>query len=251
MNQTVEEIKRFLIHNNIPVFGIAESASMDNAPLGYRPSDILSHAKSLLSIGIPVPKGVYQCKGRSIETLWRTHNVYYRNIDAILLRVSLFIEEQEDTAVPIFGCFPFNVKEKGDLWGFLSLVKMAEAAGLGKTGRNGLLFNSKYGPRLMLGGIVTTASLPSVAWPDKDEKGCPDDCYICQEQCPPKAIDKNGKVDRVTCIKHSSKTPIFSHLMKENSYEPDDLQKINLITSADDNNMNTCIKCVSVCPYCQ
>ena len=101
----------------------------------------------------------------------------------------------------------------------------------------------------MLGGIVTTASLPSVVWPDKDEKGCPESCYICQEQCPKKAIDKNGKVDRVACVKHSSKTPIFSSLMKMKKYGPDEIQMINLLTSVDDHNMNTCTKCVSMCPY--
>jgi epoxyqueuosine reductase QueG len=57
---------------------------------------------------------------------------------------------------------------------------MAEVTGIGKIGKNGLLFNPRYGPRLMLGGIVTTASLPAIAWPEKDEGGCPQDCYICK-----------------------------------------------------------------------
>lgn len=250
MEETLTEIKSLLIENNFPLFGVAESSVMENAPLDYRPSDLLSDAQSLLAVGLPVPKGAYQCKGRSIETVWRTHNLYYRNIDAIMLRVSLIIEEQGGTALPVFGCFPFEIKAKGDLWGFASLVKMAEAAGLGKTGGNGLLFNSTYGPRLMLGGVVTSASLPPMTWPERDDKGCPQGCNICQEQCPQQAIDENGKVDRVACVKHSSKTPLFTHLLKSGDYSPHDIKRICLTSSADENNMNTCMNCVSACPYC-
>lgn len=250
MDEALETIKSLLIQNNYPLFGIAESSGMENDPQGYGPSDMLPDAKSVLAIGLPVPRGAYQCKGRSIETVWRTHNIYYRNIDAMLLRVSLIIEEKGERAVPVFGCFPFEVKGKGDLWGFASLVKMAEVTGLGKTGRNGLLFNSAYGPRLMLGGVVTTATLPPMTWPERDEKGCPEGCGICREQCPQQAIDKEGKVDRIACVKHSSKTPLLSHLLKDGDYDSEDLNKIFMTASADENNMNTCMECVSACPYC-
>jgi epoxyqueuosine reductase QueG len=126
---------------------------------------------------------------------------------------------------------------------------MGEAAGIGKVGKNGLLFNSQYGPRLLLGGIITTASLPTMAWPEKDEKGCPKDCFICQEQCPVKAIDKSGKVDRVACIKHSMRSPIFSHFMGIGNGKAEEVQMINHVTAVDDHSMYRCIKCVSVCPH--
>jgi epoxyqueuosine reductase QueG len=250
MDEPLAEIKKLLVDNEFPIFGTAESASMDDAPKGHRPSDVLPDAKSVLAMGLPVPKGAYLCKGKSVETVWRTHNLYYKNIDAILLRISLLIEEQDETAVPIFGCFPFSVKGKGDLWGFASLVKMAEAAGLGTIGGNGLLFNSTYGPRLILGGVVTTASLPVLTWPIPDEGECPEGCHICQQKCPQNAIDHEGNVDRIACVKHSSKTPIFSHLAKDGEYQPEELERLSLISGADDNNMNTCIECVSECPYC-
>jgi epoxyqueuosine reductase QueG len=126
---------------------------------------------------------------------------------------------------------------------------MGEAVGIGKVGKNGLLFNSQYGPRLLLGGIVTTASLTPIAWPEKDEKGCPEDCYACQEQCPVGAIDKTGKVDRVACIRYSMKSPIFSNFMKASEIAPEDIQMINHLTAVDDHSMYRCIKCVSMCPF--
>lgn len=249
MKEMIEEIANLFARNNIPVFGINDAASLENESLGYRPSDMLASAKSILCLGIPVPKGVFKCKERSEWMYWRAANVYYRNIDAMLMGASAIIEEKGEVAVPIYSCFPYDLRGKGDFWGFMSLVKMAEATGIGKIGKNGLLFNSKYGPRLLLGGIVTTPSLPAMAWPKKDERGCPKDCYICQEQCPIKAIDKSGKVDRVACIKYSMRSPIFSNFMKNTSIGSEDVQMVNHVTAVDDHSMYRCIKCVSVCPY--
>jgi len=125
---------------------------------------------------------------------------------------------------------------------------MAEAVGIGKVGKNGLLFNSKYGPRLMLGGIVTTATLPETVWPSKPENGCPENCFVCQEQCPIGAIDKQGKVDRLACIKHSMISPVFSYLMKTKAFDLSEAPTINHLTAVDDHSMYRCIKCVSECP---
>jgi len=248
MRKIVEELKRLFTQNNISVFGIASAASLENEPSGYRPLDMLASAESILCLGMPVPKGIFKCQERSESMYWRAASIYYRNIDMVLMRACSIIEEKGEVAVPIYACFPYDIKGKGDFWAYVGLVKMAEAVGIGKVGKNGLLFSSKYGPKLLLGGVITTASLPAMAWPEKDEKGCPEDCYICQKQCPVKAIDKRGKVDRVACIKHSMRSPIFSNLMKAGNFGSEDVQMINHVTAVDDHSMYQCIKCVSVCP---
>jgi epoxyqueuosine reductase QueG len=181
MTKIIEEITNLFALNNIPVFGITSAKSLENEPLGYRPSDMLASAESIICLGIPVPKGIFKCQGRSEWMYWRAANIYYRNIDAALMRACSIIEGKDEVAVPIYGCFPYEIKGKGDFWGYMSLVRMGEAVGIGKIGKNGLLFNSQYGPRLLLGGIVTTASLPAMAWPERDEKGCPEDCFVCQD----------------------------------------------------------------------
>jgi epoxyqueuosine reductase len=249
VKEIIEQLTGMFTLNNIPVFGIANAASLKNDPSGYRPSDMLSSAQSILCFGIPLPKGIFKCQERSEWMYWRAASVYYRNIDMVLMRACNIIEEKGEVAVPICACFPYDIKGKGDFWGYASLVKMAEATGIGKLGKNGLLFSSKYGPKLLLGGIVTTASLPAMAWPDKDGKGCPEECFACQAQCPVKAIDKRGKVDRVACIKHSMRSPIFSNLMKAGDFGSEDVQMINHVTAVDDHSMYQCIKCVSGCPY--
>jgi epoxyqueuosine reductase QueG len=249
MNEIMAAVSTFLSQSHIPVFGIAKASSLENASPGYRPSDMLVSAESILCLGLPISKGIFKSGERSGWMYWRAANIYYRNIDAILMRAASIIEEEGEIALPVYGCFPYDIKGKGDFWGYLSLVRMGEAVGIGKIGKNGLLFNSSHGPRLILGGIITTASLPVMAWPDKDEKGCPEDCYICQEQCPVKAIDRNGKVDRVACIKYSMRSPIFSNFMKAGNFGSEDVQMINHVTAVDDHSIYQCIQCVSACPY--
>jgi epoxyqueuosine reductase QueG len=250
MKKTVEEIKALLTRHGIPVFGVAKSAQLENQPQNHRPSDTLESAQSILCLGLPVPKGVFCSRQWTHETYWRAANIYYRNLDMILLQITRTIEALGGIALPVFGCFPYDLKAPGDFWGFMSLVKMAEAAGIGKTGKNGLLFNADYGPRLVLGGIITSADLPALAWPHKDEKGCPADCFACQEACPVDAIDRSGKVDRLACVKHSMKSPVFSYLMKTGVFDRSQASLINQVTGVDDHSMYTCINCVSSCPYC-
>lgn len=249
MEKTTEKLKSFLIQNNIAVFGVAGGDSLGAGHQDYRPSDLLESAKGILCIGLPIPKGIFLCAKNSEQMYWRTVNVYYRHIDTTLIGAASIIEEADGVAVPVFGCYPFDIKGRGDFWGYLSLVKMAEASGIGKEGKNSLLFNAKYGPRLLLGGIVTTLPLPPMTWPQKDEKGCPDGCTVCQDQCPVGAIDKDGKIDRLACIRHSMKSPLFSNFKRLNNFNDDDVQMINHVTAIDDHSWYRCIKCVSVCPY--
>ncbi len=249
MNEITENIKAFFLSNNVGVYGIAQSSSLEDEPSGYRPSDVLPGARSILCLGRPFSKGIFLCPERTEAMYWRAAAVYYRHIDALVMQAATVIEEQGETAVPIYGCFPYDIPGWGDFRGYMSLVKAGEAVGIGKLGRNGLLFNSRYGPRLLLGGVVTTASLTPISFPEKDDKGCPADCRACQEQCPAKAIEQSGKVDRVACLKHSMKSPIFSHLMRTLRPPADDIQMINHVTGVDDHSWYTCVRCVSMCPH--
>lgn len=103
MHETVQEIKRLFAKNNIPVFGIGKSSHLENDVPGYRPSDSIPAAESILCMGVPFPKGVFQYGERSNEAYWRAANIYYRNVDAILMQTARIIEEQGAVAVPVFG----------------------------------------------------------------------------------------------------------------------------------------------------
>jgi epoxyqueuosine reductase QueG len=103
MRKIIEDLKKLFVQNNIPIFGAAKASSLENEPSGYRPSDILSSAQSILCFGLPVPKGVFKSGERSEWLYWRAANVYYRNIDIVLTKAAAMIEEEGEIAVPVFG----------------------------------------------------------------------------------------------------------------------------------------------------
>ncbi len=103
MTKIMGEITNLFSRNNISVFGSIAARSLENEPSGYRPSDMLSSARSILCFGLPVPKGVFKSGERSEWMYWRAANVYYRNIDAVLVRACSIIEENGEIAVPVFG----------------------------------------------------------------------------------------------------------------------------------------------------
>jgi hypothetical protein len=103
MGKIIEELKKLFTQNNIFIFGIAKASSLGDEPSGYRPWDMLSSAQSILCFGLPVPKGIFQCQEKSEWMYWRAANVYYRNIDAVLIRACSMIEEKGEIAVPVFG----------------------------------------------------------------------------------------------------------------------------------------------------
>ncbi len=103
MTEIMEEITSLFTRNNIPVFGSIEARSLEKEPSGYRPSDMLSSARSILCFGLPVPKGLFQCQERSEWMYWRSANGYYRNIDIVLTKAAAMIEEEGEIAVPVFG----------------------------------------------------------------------------------------------------------------------------------------------------
>ncbi len=150
--------------------------------------------------------------------------------------------------MPVFGCFPYEVKGKGDLYGYCNLVRMAELAGMGKRGKNGLLVSARAGSRLLLGGIVTTAILPEVRPHGEEDAGCPADCHACREACPVQAIGPDGRVDRFQCLRRSMRSPLFSYLIRNSEVKDADLELINHVAAVDDHSMYTCVACVAACP---
>lgn len=246
MMKDLEEVFR---QNQIPVFGTAAASALETEAFGYRPSDVLENVRTVLCIGVPVPRGIFLARAESEALYWRAANVYYRAIDAVLMKAAAVVEDSGETAVPVFGCFPYTLVGRGNFRGLVSLVAMGEAAGIGKRGRNGLLFSSRYGPRLLVGGLVTSAELSPETWPQREEAGCPTDCRVCQQECPAGAIDSEGRVDGPSCAKRSTGSPIFSTFMKTLKPPAEDVRMINHVTAVDDHSWYRCIACVSRCPY--
>lgn len=88
---------------------------------------------------------------------------------------------------------PYHV-EKGGVY----LKDAAVFAGLGVVGKNNLLLDRKWGPRVRLRAILIEGNLPSGP-PLKDFQPCQDCDMPCRKACPENAFAL-GEYDRPTCI---------------------------------------------------
>lgn len=248
----IEEFQKIAKAENVSVYGIGKAAEMSNERSGYRPEDFMPGAQSVICFGIPVPRGVYSTTNYNLEATWRSQNLLYRRLDTLALRISTLLEENGARAMPIYGCMPLGVNEKGTVVGILNQMRMAEITGIGVIGKNGLLIHSRYGSRLMLGGLITTAPLPVMRYPDSEEPGCPSECQICSDACPVNAIMPERKqVDIMRCLRYTARTPAMSRLkfLFLRAHNRKSAARYMSITSFDEHTFHICSKCVSLCPY--
>ena len=241
-----------LLDAGIPVMGIAPSKGMELAAEGYRPSDLLPGAQSMVCFGAPVPQSVYESDRHAVELVWRTQSLLYRRLDSLSVRLAETLEAYGKKAIPIFGCAPMDVTERGFVIGFVNQIRMAAQAGIGIIGRNGLLLHRPYGSRLMLGGLITTAALPHVRLPDAEQPACPPECRACIEACPVGAISRTtGRVNVMRCLSYTARTPMLSRLRFGilTRIRPAAAARLMNTRTFDEHTLHVCSRCVAVCRY--
>jgi epoxyqueuosine reductase QueG len=250
--QLVEQIRAIAEDEGVPVLGFGSASAMANELPGHRPEDLLPGAQSLICFGIPVPREVYHMPAYGLETVWRTQNLLYRRLDTLSARFAALLAQNGAGAVPTYGCMPLGMNERGVVVGYLNQLRMAEVTGIGVIGKNGLLLHSRYGSRLMLGGVLTTAVLPEAHYPDVDEPGCPPDCRICAEACPVGAImpDKR-QVKIMRCLGYTARTPAMSKLkfLLLRAFSSRVAARYMSLTAFDEHTFHRCSRCVALCPY--
>jgi epoxyqueuosine reductase QueG len=235
----------------VPVFGMGSSDALDGQAAGFRPDDVLPGARSMLCFGIPVPRGVYGPGAHGTEMIWRTQNLFYRRMDELALRAAQLLEENGAQAAPIFGCCPMAVNERGQVQGYLNMIRMAEALGLGRIGGNGLLVHARFGSRLMLGGLVTTADLPPLERGAGAGKVCPEGCRACAEACPVRAISPaRRRVNIMKCLTYTSRTRLLprARFALLCHVKPESAAWLLNRTAFDEHSFHVCSRCIQVCP---
>lgn len=240
------EIISFLNGKGIPAVGMASSAPLASVADDFQPESILRAANSVICYALPVPKGILYAENNSSSLYWRYCNMAYRHLDTVSNRLSLMLEEWGQSACPIYGCFPWKTVGR-EFWGLIPLVLWAEQAGIGKVTECGLVASHKYGTRILLGGVITTAMLE----PDGKltDTLCPVGCSECINACPVHAIGSTGKVDHNLCIRQSGANPLLSHLLDDSGTRSRfPFETILNTVGVDDHGLYTCSKCVEVCP---
>ncbi|MEG6584671.1 hypothetical protein [Dendrosporobacter sp. 1207_IL3150] len=167
--------------------GIASIERFTDAPLGFHPTDVLKDCKSVIVLAARFPLSTLSTPSPAAYTFVRHRLV--DKIDTITFQLSSELENIGACAVPIPSSDPYDywdeTRKHGQ--GILSLKHAAVRAGLGKLGKNTLLINDKYGNMIWLGGIVIDIELAPSSF--ADYQACIQDCHICLDACPSKALD--------------------------------------------------------------
>ncbi len=207
----MEEVLDLFEARGIPIAGAASAARLNAAaPPGFRPSDLLPGAKTVIVMARPLPVSVFQTAGRYDHAFYvSAFAAYYGLMDEAASAACLVMERAGFPSLPVPSYAPLRFVD-GEPRGALSLKHAAVEAGLGRMGKNSLLIHPEHGNVLRLGGLVTTMEWPA-AGPGDFAGLCPEKCEICQKACPAGALDR-GRVDKMrcmgTCIRHVLMPPV-------------------------------------------
>ena len=140
--------------------------------------------KTVILIAAPTSgdtrKIIFNCDGREIEVLlppWYSDNAS-KNLDSMI----------EKSLLDFIGDYGYKIKKLSAPYKDLSA-----RLGLGKYGRNNLLYVEGFGSYIRLIGFVTNAEFESEFYPEKKSdkitlENC-EKCAACKNNCPTNAID--------------------------------------------------------------
>ncbi len=196
---TSREIKKAARELGADLVGIASTESLRYLPAEENPLSIFPQAKAVIVVGRKVLRGTLRGieQGTDLDNSFPTFG-FYELEDNFLAKttydITIWMEAHGFEAVPLFA----YDSPSGQAIGvpvapgkpapnvILKYRTVAQAAGLGETGLNGLFLTPEFGPRQRFAMLLTDADV------EADAPFVPricDDCRACAVECPLGALD--------------------------------------------------------------
>jgi epoxyqueuosine reductase len=234
-------IREFL--PRISAIGFAPGDRFQGAPERHRPGDVCKDARTVIVLGIAIPRGVLTSPSYNLHALHRSYHTIYRRLDELSVELCNFIEARgRYRAVPVPSYAPM-VFHGFEPWGLLSLRHAAVGAGLGAFGRSGQVYHAEFGARLRFAAVVTNAELPGDNKIETDP--CPPTCNACHKACPAGAFPESGAFQKMTCLGYAIKHAIYPLALKDEAGRKNIERVIN---TAGHDYWIACDECLKVCP---
>ena len=164
------------------------------------PKTILPTVKSLVVVGYRELDGGVESANKRTCMSGRMAVMELSQKNVYLL--GRYVEDKYNVkTAPVLISYPLDMGPGVmGLIGDISLRHAAVAAGLGVFGRHNLVIHPRFGTRILFTALLTELALPSD--PPVMEELC-NDCGLCVENCPAKALEVEGQTDAMKCLRIS------------------------------------------------
>ena len=167
------------------------------------PEKIFDSPKTIISIALAYPtlpsqkpeRVKRERRGAFARASWGEdyHFILSRRMEALIEYIKSEVNQEDVAFKPMVDT------------GELIDVRVAERAGIGFVGKNGLLVTKEFGSYVYLGELITNIEFPVDAPVDY---GC-GDCTRCVDFCPTNALLGNGKMNAQRCLSYQTQTKGF------------------------------------------
>lgn len=214
MEVTSKNLKEIAGNMGSDLTGICEVKWMNEAPSGFKPNDYVPNAKSILVVIKRINQAAVEGLPKSRRDYVGANDAVGTKLNEIIYTLANILEDEGYYSLPIF-----DGEDSKAIAGDISLKHAAVASGLGEFGLNNLFLTRKYGPRQLIGAVITEAELE----PDEpfQEELC-NLCKACIKACPSGALNnipqsydrsKGWGIDKHKCNHYINEIllPIFGH----------------------------------------
>jgi len=199
------DLKLFFGEQRIDVFSEVSTDTLSNEDRSSV-TQFFPAAQSVIVFGKEVPVAVYRMPPKEKT---RGMLLIAEALDNTAVRLAALLEAEEVPALPVPLYLPVSIAD-GKVQGVVRLKQVAAAGGLGSQGRNTVLLTPRFGPRLLLSGVVTGRRVKGSRQAErcaggKEALACTG-CGRCSNVCPGGALGPRG-VDAFRCRTVSAWVP--------------------------------------------
>lgn len=249
-----EEIRRFAVDRGADAVGFLALADY-SSPKSPEPKSWLPKARSIIVFGHRMLDGALDSENPRFNIAGRM--AVMDASKTLLYSVARLIEDRTGRrASPVLSSYPLDMAAPTlGLVGDISLRHAAVQSGLGVFGRHNLVIHPRFGSRLSFTALLTELAMKSD--PPLKEELC-NDCGLCVEACPGKALDTEGKTEELKCLRASQPFGIpaaIGYIRKFIGKSPEEQQNLlkdpifmSLYQASFIGFQYTCFNCIAVCP---
>jgi epoxyqueuosine reductase QueG len=192
-------LRDIAIEGGADYFGVAPVSRWEHAPEGHKPTDFMPSAKTVVVLGMKIPKGAIESNNRAYEGM--RHGIFsymifgYNLINDVFNKLtSKMARYLEKEGVKVFLLPASTPRDEYKMEGVMSNRHAAVCAGLADMGWNGLALTPDNGPRVRWAPFIIDAELepdPLYSGPKLCDRS---QCRVCLDVCPVQALPEEESV---------------------------------------------------------